>query len=63
MNYSFQCQLLMYHIKSIKYRVICKEWAGIKEGQTVSSTSIEPVLEKAIKVLPSDLMLTIESMC
>ena len=58
MNYSFQCQLLMYHIKSIKYRVIGKEWAGIKEGQTAASTSIEPVLEKAIKVLLIDLMLS-----
>jgi hypothetical protein len=51
MNYSFQCQLLMYHIKSVKSRVMSKEWSGIHEGQTASATGIEPVLEKAVKEL------------
>ena len=49
-NYGFQCQLLIYHIWSIKDKVIVREWPGIVEAHAMSQFTVEPVLERAMKV-------------
>ena len=49
-NYSFQCQLLIYYVQSIKDRVLTHDWPGIGLEQSGPAYSIDSILEKAMKV-------------
>ena len=49
-SYSFQCQLLIYYVQSIKDRVLAYDWPGLGLEQSPPTSSIDAILEKAMKV-------------